>query len=91
MTVVKSVLKRWSGTAWDPVYLKSVSDIVEVGADLELNKTTKYTPTDTIPANDTIQNVLGNIASQVANMDIADLKQASNYIIFNCGTATTNI
>ena len=70
MAVVKTILKRYSGTAWDELYLKTVSDIVEVGKSIALNTSTApYNTTDTIASTDSIQTVIEKLAQQLVNVD----------------------
>ena len=70
MAVVKTILKRYSGTAWDELYLKTVSDIVEVGKEISLaSSAAPYNTTDTISSTDSVQTVIEKLAQQLVNVD----------------------
>ena len=70
MAVVKTILKRYSGTAWDELYLKTVSDIVEVGKAINLaNAVAGYNTTDSIAATDSVQAVIEKLAYPLVQLD----------------------
>lgn len=62
-TIQKTVLKRYDGTKWDPVYLATSSDITAVGADIEVmgSEIGALKVGDTIKATDTIADTLKKI------------------------------
>ena len=70
MAVVKTILKRYSGTAWDELYLKTVSDIVEVGKAINLaNAVAGYNTSDSIAATDSVQTVIEKLAYPLVQLD----------------------
>lgn len=70
MAVVKTILKRYSGTAWDELYLKTVSDIVEVGKQINMTDAVAgYNTSDSIAATDSVQAVIEKLAYPLVQLD----------------------
>lgn len=70
MAVQKTILKRYSGTAWDEIYLKGVADIVEIGKEISLSSAVAgYETTATIAATDSVQAVIEKLAYPLVQLD----------------------
>ena len=70
MAVIKTILKRYSGTAWDELYLKGVADIVEIGKQINMSDAVAgYETTGSIAATDSVQAVIEKLAYPLVQLD----------------------
>ena len=70
MAVIKTILKRYSGTAWDELYLKGVADIVEIGKQINMTDAVAgYNTSDSIAATDSVQAVIEKLAYPLVQLD----------------------
>ena len=70
MAVIKTILKRYSGTAWDELYLKGVADIVEIGKQINMTDAVAgYETTGSIAATDSVQAVIEKLAYPLVQLD----------------------
>lgn len=66
----KTILKRYSGSQWDEIYLKGVADIVEIGKQINMaNAVEGYNTTDSIAATDSVQAVIEKLAYPLVQLD----------------------
>ena len=66
----KTILKRYSGTAWDEIYLKGVADIVEIGKAINMTDAVAgYNTTDSISATDSVQAIIEKLAYPLVQLD----------------------
>lgn len=70
MAITKTVLKRYSGTAWDEIYLKGVSDIIELGKEINLaTKVEGYGAAESISATTSVQAIIEKLAYPLVQLD----------------------
>lgn len=93
MAVQKTILKRYSGTAWDEIYLKGVADIVEIGKAITLaTPVAGYETTATIAATDSVQAVIEKLAYPLVQLDKVTVPAIQSDIAdLEAGTSITSI
>ena len=70
MAIQKTILKRYSGTAWDELYLKTSGDIVDLGKAINLaSAVAGYNATDTINSTDPVADVIEKLAYPLVQLD----------------------
>lgn len=70
MATTKTILKRYSGSAWDEIYLKGVADIIEIGKQINMSDAVEgYDASGSIAATDSVQAIIEKLAYPLVQLD----------------------